>query len=145
MHRRVRELECSISLVEAMKAELRFTLAEPSALLHELIKREWAGSLPFLKRCDDFCRRGDPFPLAWAKSIDAEKNMTMTPADMENLEILGETLGSTGLEGQIDQLALIRDRLQSQLEDAKEQYQTSGRLYRSLGVLGGIALVILLW
>ena len=50
-----------------------------------------------------------------------------------------------GLQGQIDQLNLLQSRLKSQLEAASQRYATNGKLYRSLGLMGGLLLVILLW
>lgn len=58
---------------------------------------------------------------------------------------LGEILGSTSLQGQLDQLNLLQKRLQLQQDAAAERYQTSGKLYQSLGLMGGLALVIILW
>ena len=146
VYQRVRALECCITLVELIKAELLYTLAQPASLMRELQKRQAVKELSFLSRCDTLCRQGIAFPIAWRESVqESGKTMSLLAEDNELLLQMGELLGSTSLQGQIDQLERLKEQFHLQRERALEKYQTSGRLYRSLGILGGLAVVILLW
>ena len=145
MGRRVRLLEASISLIEFFKAQLAFTMAEPVSILQEAVSRKAMKDLPFVFSCLDLCRQGEIFPDAWQKSLQAERSGALSDEDRQILMDLGEILGSTSLQGQLDQLNLLQKRLQLQQDAAAERYQTSGKLYQSLGLMGGLALVIILW
>ncbi len=85
------------------------------------------------------------FPSAWEESLQTENLNALTMEDRQILADLGNVLGSTGLQGQIDQLNLLQSRLKSQWEMASQRYAINGKLYRSLGLLGGLLMVILLW
>ncbi len=145
IHRRVHLLECSISLVEILKSQLSFTMAEPAVILREIEEKKALKDLSFLAVCLHLCKQGTAFPVAWRESLETDGLDPLTVEDRQILTDLGNVLGSTGLQGQIDQLNLLQSRLKSQLEAASQRYATNGKLYRSLGLMGGLLLVILLW
>ncbi len=145
MSRRVRQLEACISLTEFFKAQLAFTMAEPVSILQEAVSRRVAKNLSFLSSCLDLYEQGEIFPEAWKKSLQQERGDALTNEDRQILLDLGEVLGSTALQGQLDQLNLLESRFQIQQEAAAQRYQTTGKLYQSLGLMCGLALVILLW
>lgn len=145
MNKRVQQLEAAISLIEFFKAQLVFTMAEPARILQEAVSRKAVKNLPFLSTCLDFYKQGEVFPDAWQKSLLAERSDALNSEDRQILIDLGGILGSTGLQGQLDQLNLLENRLQIQRDAAAQRYQTSGKLYQSLGLMGGLALVILFW
>ena len=145
LSRRVRRLQGYLSLIESIKTQLAFTMAEPAVILQQVQENSAFQDFSFLPACIRHCRQGDPFPLAWQKSLEQTKAEYRQPEDQRILWEIGEVLGSTSMEGQISQLNLLQDRLRQQLETALAKCQTSGKLYRSLGLLGGLALVIVLW
>lgn len=64
--------------------------------------------------------------------------------DKEQLESLGEVLGYLDLEMQLSSIDLYLEQLELQIREAQEAAATKQKLYQSLGVAGGIFLVILL-
>ena len=64
--------------------------------------------------------------------------------DREQLGVLGESLGYLDLEMQLSSIELYLEQLEIRIRDAQESLTGKQKLYQSLGVAGGIFLVILL-
>ena len=97
-------------------------MAEPAVILREIEEKKALKDLSFLAVCLHLCKQGTAFPVAWRESLETDGLDPLTVEDRQILTDLGNVLGSTGLQGPID-----------------------GKLYRSLGLMGGLLLVILLW
>ena len=74
----------------------------------------------------------------------AEEQTRLTGADRERLKTLGEVLGYLDREMQLAAIDLYLEQLDCGIAEALEDRGSKERLYRSLGVAGGIFLVILL-
>lgn len=64
--------------------------------------------------------------------------------DVEIIKGLGISLGQTDMEGQLKNIRLVRSSLESQLENAKELKNKNFKLYRNMGVLSGLIIIIIL-
>lgn len=95
---------------------------------------------------DTVDRLGDaPFAAAFAAALEkAAKEGVLLPADRQLLEEFGRGCGRTDLQGQQAHIAYYRDRLSQQEEQARRVYEEKGRVYRVLGLTGGVALMLLL-
>jgi stage III sporulation protein AB len=83
--------------------------------------------------------------MAWEQAV--RQNIKKTALNKEDEEILftfGKMLGCTDLEGQIKNIRLALDQLKHQEVKAEVSRNRNEKMYRSLGVLGGIAVVIVL-
>lgn len=60
------------------------------------------------------------------------------------LSELGRNIGKSNTEGETAVLALAQTRLESVLESASEEKKRKGRLYRTLGIMLGAAVGIML-
>lgn len=83
---------------------------------------------------------------AWTKAI--KENIKKTALNKEDEEILisfGELLGNSDLEGQIKNIKLTLNQLKLQEQKAEENKKKNEAMYRTLGVLGGLAVVIVLF
>jgi stage III sporulation protein AB len=82
---------------------------------------------------------------AWEEAV--RENIKKTSLNREDEEILvsfGKLLGSSDLEGQIKNIRLTLGQLKLQEQKAEESRAKNEGMYRSLGILGGIAVVIVL-
>jgi len=82
---------------------------------------------------------------AWELAV--RQNIKKTSLNMEDEEIIaafGKMLGSSDLEGQVKNIRLTLEHLKLQEEKAEESRRSNEKMYRSLGILGGIAVVIVL-
>lgn len=82
---------------------------------------------------------------AWEEVLDSWKvNIDLEEKDIEILRQFGQTLGKQDIHGQRKQIQLTQsylNHMESTALDAQKKYQS---MYRSLGLLGGLLLVIML-
>ena len=64
--------------------------------------------------------------------------------DIEIIKELGISLGQTDLEGQLKNIRLVQTALKSQLDNAREEKNRNFKLYRNMGVLCGLILIIII-
>ncbi|MBR2744355.1 MAG: stage III sporulation protein AB [Clostridia bacterium] len=80
---------------------------------------------------------------AWEQCIE-KSNLSITHDDKEALKSLGKLLGSTNMQGQLEQLHLVNDFLDEQIKEAVESKKKNETMYKKLGVIVGLAVVIVL-
>lgn len=82
---------------------------------------------------------------AWELAV--RRNIRLTALNGEDEDILvtfGKMLGDSDVEGQLKNIRLTLNQLKLQEQKAEEARRKNEKMYRSLGVLGGLALVIIL-
>lgn len=81
--------------------------------------------------------------IAWKKALDtAYTNMKTT--DIDTIMGLGRLLGTTDVEGQLSEIKLVDEFLNKQLEDAEFEKRKNEKMYRTLGIVSGLTITILL-
>lgn len=82
---------------------------------------------------------------AWKKAIQEEKiHTSFTKEDIEVLKGLSKMLGSMDLEGQINNIDLISEFLNSQIREATNEKNKNEKMYKTLGVSIGLTIAIIL-
>jgi len=82
---------------------------------------------------------------AWHKSL--EEFRYQWPLQREEWDLLsgiGEVLGKTDRESQSSFLLLMREKFAAREKAAEEDRAKKDRLYKNLGILGGLAVVLVL-
>lgn len=82
---------------------------------------------------------------AWEKAVS--ENIRITALNKEDEVILisfGKMLGNSDLEGQIKNIRLTLNQLKMQEQKAEASRVKNELMYRRLGILGGLAIVIIL-
>lgn len=83
---------------------------------------------------------------AWRQALDAfYQASAVKTADIAVLKRLGASLGLSDRRDQEKHLKLAREQLRQEIRLAEELALKNSRLYRYLGVLGGLALVLVLY
>lgn len=80
---------------------------------------------------------------AWELALDTVPT-SLNGEDIQILKGLNKLLGKTDLEGQISEIKLTSTFLNTQIERAEKEQEKNEKLYKSLGAITGIAMVILL-
>jgi len=81
---------------------------------------------------------------AWEKAVvEGIRNTALNREDREILISFGKLLGSSDREGQIKNIRLTVSQLSLQEQKAEEIRKKNETMYRSLGILGGLAIVII--
>ncbi len=137
---RTRRLQLLVQLINDMMQELRYTLPTVDVLTAHLQAQPCYQSLDFLAAFDD-TSPAQSFPERFAVAV---ASANYSPEETDILQQVGATLGSTDLDGQLSALTLCKSRLENLLTQSTERLRSHGNLYRSMGVLCGLFLVILL-
>lgn len=80
---------------------------------------------------------------AWEEALE-ESNTNMTKEDIEVLKNLSNLLGKVDIEGQVNEVELVENFLDTQIELAEEEKQKYIKMYKTLGITIGLAVVIIL-
>lgn len=83
---------------------------------------------------------------AWEGSIEeGRKFFYLNEEDIEVLNILGSTLGKTDIDGQMNEINEIKERIALQIQQAEKEKNRNSKMYKSLGTITGLGIVILLF
>ncbi|MFZ5688146.1 MAG: stage III sporulation protein SpoIIIAB [Bacillota bacterium] len=83
---------------------------------------------------------------AWSYGLSKyQENSALIPSDLEILRTLGARLGRSGTEEQIKEIRLAREQLKQAEAVAETDKAKNERLWRTMGFLIGIFLVLLLY
>lgn len=137
---RERFISSVILLIKELTVQIKYTNTEIGVMLKAASQNEAYQNLLFVTSCADISENGDFHPL-WNDGV--KKQPFLTPADRELLFALGDRLGETDLDGQLSFLELTCELLKKQQQEAAENYRQKGRMYRSVGLLCGLALGIM--
>ncbi|GAW94158.1 stage III sporulation protein SpoIIIAB [Calderihabitans maritimus] len=83
---------------------------------------------------------------AWEKALDSFAEYTaLTTEDQEILRRFGQGLGNSSTEEQVKNLALAREQLKQQEAKAENVRQRQEKLWRNLGFVVGLVLVLIFY
>ena len=80
---------------------------------------------------------------AWRKALLISKN-NLNKEDVATIQNLSRLLGQTDIEGQISEVEVVNDFLTVQLENASEERRKNEKMYRTLGLVTGLTIAIIL-
>lgn len=84
----------------------------------------------------------DNYEDAWTLAV-AENSFGFSKEDIQIITGFGKLLGKTDLKGQMNEVELADEFLDKQIFDAEEERKKNDKLYKSLGIIVGIAIVII--
>lgn len=80
---------------------------------------------------------------AWERCIDST-NIMINEEDREVLKSLGKLLGSTDIDGQVSQIDMVNEFLDERINEAIDQKNKNEKMYKKLGIIVGLGIVIIL-
>ena len=80
---------------------------------------------------------------AFSAAVD-NKGTCLSEKDRTQLKLLCQNMGISGASAQLKSIAYVKELMCAARLNAEMEYEKSGRLYRSIGVLAACAAVILL-
>lgn len=141
--RRIRELERSILLIRQIEMQLGFFQTPAAEIILSLAGHPELSTLKYLHTCAERIEQGTPFPTAWQEAVEQESGRSaLNRQDLELLLSFGSGLGTTDLSGQKKLCAMHEQMLEEQLNAARKQYQSKGKLGTVLGTAAGAVAVI---
>lgn len=145
--RRPQELRALQGLLQMLENEISFLSNILTEAFDRIYRSSNCGSAQFFRDTviNLNTNRGLNAAQAWEKAVD--NNIQKTSMDREDREILisfGKMLGNSDVEGQIKNIRLTINQLKLQEQKAEESRRKNEAMYRSLGILGGMAIIIIL-
>lgn len=95
----------------------------------------------FLKTAQNIKQKGAE--KAWQDEI-RQSELSLRKEDKNILKEFGNLLGKTNKEGQVNQIKFVNTLLDRQIEKAKEEKSKNEIIYKKLGLIFGIGIVIVL-
>ena len=139
---RVKELQEMKNALNIFMTKIKFTYEPiPSTFLYISEKVEGNVSKIFKNATEEM--ENKPAGEAWDKSLDAIVT-NMKKEDIDIIRNLGRLLGKTDIEGQISEIKLVNNFLDIQIKDAEEEKNKNEKMYRTLGIVAGMTITILL-
>lgn len=127
-------------LIKELTVQIRYTNSEIGEMLRAAARNEAYERLLFVALCGDE-ENGDNFHVKWNEGVKNQPFLTLR--DREVLTALGGRLGETDRDGQITFLEMTEELVKGQREQASADYLNKGKLYRSVGILCGLAVGIM--
>lgn len=128
-------------MIEWFSTEVRYQGRDLKESVFLASERKAFSHLAFLRTC---AKKLDnvPFPKGWEESIAEWKN-SLEDEDIIRLKSLSGVLGACDVYGQLAALERIQTEFKDSLKTAATLSATKGKMFRSLGILGGLAALII--
>ncbi len=140
--KRVLELKNLKNSLNIFKTKIEFTYEPIREIFLEISKIVYDDKENIFKIfCDN--KNVENITVSWNESVQS-LNSNLSFEDKEIISMLGKMLGKTDKSGQISEIELVSNFLDKQINDAEEMKTKNEKLYKTLGVLGGLTIAIIL-
>ena len=139
---RVNELKEFKNALNIFKTKIRYTY-EPIPEIFMQISRSVNSNISnvFIQAASkmDILAAGE----AWNMALKME-DLSINDEDKNALNNLSKLLGKTDLEGQLNQIEMTSDFLDEQIKKAEKEKNKNEKMYRTLGMILGMTIVVIL-
>ena len=140
---RLQELEELRNSLNIFKTKIKFTY-EPIPEIFKDISLNTSPNISNIFKIALENMKNENANIAWENAVD--KSLTnLKKEDKHVLKTLSKLLGQTDSEGQISQIEITENFLETQIKEAQEEKQKNEKLYSRLGTTIGLAIVIILF
>lgn len=80
---------------------------------------------------------------AWLQAVTESKH-NLNKEDISVIKNLSRLLGQTDLAGQLSEIEVVNNFLETQLKDASEERRKNEKMYRTFGIVTGLTIAIIL-
>lgn len=139
---RLNELEEMKSALNVFESKIKFTYEPIPEIFQEISKNLSPNISSIFKKAEEKMKDKNA-SKAWEEALD-ESSTNFSNEDKLALKTLSKLLGQTDSEGQISQIEITQNFLETQIKQAEEEKRKNEKLYSKLGTTIGLALVIIL-
>ena len=139
---RVNELREFKNALNMFKTKIKFTYEPLPEIFRQIsgaIKPNIGSIFKIASYNMNFFSAGD----AWNKAIDTDI-LNINLEDKNVLKNLSKLLGATDVEGQLRQIEMTSNFLDEQIKKAEKEREKNESMYRKLGMIIGLGIVIIL-
>lgn len=141
---RVIELREFKNGINTLEAKIRFTYEPISEIFSQISKNDQNNISKIFKKASNYIGENTT-KEAWNKAIEELKpQLNLNDEDIRIIQNLGNLLGKTDIEGQISEIKVTSNFIDTQIIKAEEERKKNEKMYRNLGTIVGLAIVIIL-
>ncbi len=129
-------------LIDEIIILIRYKASTVYEITDCLMKNERFADFGFLHNVNT--DENSSFQQNWSNAIKEKPPSNLKSSDLEILLDIGKNLGTSDIEGQFSMLSLQRAELETLILSAESDYERKSKLYRSLGVLVGAFISVML-
>lgn len=146
--RRVEDLEGLKRALYMLRAEVNYCVTPLPTAIREIIDKNHTRINCIFKKLLSLLesKTGESISYLWGIAVKSQGSYVyLEEEDLKNLLFFGQALGYVDKEMQTKNIEITLDYIECQIKKLNKEQEKNGRLYRSLGVLGGCLLCILLF
>jgi stage III sporulation protein AB len=147
LSKRPSELRTLQGLLQMLENEMCFLSNLLADSFDKIIKSSDSIVTVFFKDTINYLKTNEGLNASKAWELAVRSNINRTSLKKEDEEIIvsfGKLLGASDLEGQVKNIRLTLNQLKMQEQKAEESKKKNESMYKSLGILSGLAIVIIL-
>lgn len=130
-------------MLEKMEILIRCRAATVYEMISELSRDKRLEGLDFLVNMGGG-EEGLTFHEMWESGVKNFRPACLKSEDTDFILSVGAELGTSDTQGQLESLAMSRAALALMIKESQEEYAKKASLYRSMGVLAGALVAVLL-
>ena len=141
---RVKILEKFRLMLKLMQTEIEYVNMPTYDLLKNASQRQELSDVLFIKECLNNLDEGMSFDLSWEQAVN---KMSFSELDSDDIQLIlsfGNSLGTTDRDGQLKLCEMYEKMAEHKIQEARSRMKTHAALYSKLGIICGIAVVIIL-
>ncbi len=139
---RVKELKQMKTALNLFETKVKFTYEPIPKIFQDIGGRTQGMTARIFKTASEKMQEKEA-GVAWIEALEAENNV-INREDKEVLKGLSNLLGKVDLEGQVSEIELVDNFLNTQIEKAEQESKKNEKMYKTLGVTAGLAIVVVL-
>ena len=140
---RVLELKKILNSLSMFKSKIEFTYEPICDIFNSISKIIYEEKENIFKLTTENIKKYDILN-SWYIAIEECKN-DLNIEDKEIIKMLGKLMGKTDKNGQINEINLTSKLLENQIEKAEEEKLKNTKLYKTLGIVFGLGISIVLF
>lgn len=146
-YQRVKELRSFIQVLNMLETEIKFSLGTlPEAFMKISGAVQEKTGLVLNIAAEKMLKNKINAMSSWKEALDEQRGIfSLNTEDFSILKSMGCSLGEADVDNQIKNIRLVAEGLKSQEIKAEEERAKNGKLLKSMGVLTGLTLIIILY
>lgn len=143
---RLQVLSSLLTALQLMQAEIAFRQTPVPELLEQLTHQLPPPADGLFALC---AQRGEelgrvPFSEIWRESVESCRGLELSRQERRELAAIGNILGRYDVDGQLAALAALERRVEQLFSQAQQERDSRSKVFSALGIVTGLALIILL-
>lgn len=142
---RVEELKSFKEAFNIIEAKIKFTYEPLGDIFEEISNLFYKNKINCIFRDTKNNMKKMDIKTSWNEAIDENKYIfNLNDEDINTIKKIGNMLGKTDVQGQLSEINLNMNFLDTQITYAEESRKKNEKMYRTLGTIFGLAIVIIL-